>query len=102
MTQNLRKGQGVDRQLVSVIGPDGKTSVGFETELEFSRSELFAILRAKHRREQLAVLRRPVDVEPAGILRIGTPLENIEPQRIVGAPDAHVIGHNVKNAPELV
>ena len=87
---------------MSVIGPDGETSVGFEMELEFPRSQLLAILRAEHRREQLAVLSRPVDVEPAGILGIGTPLQNIEPQRIVGAPDAHVIGHDVQNSPEPV
>ena len=101
-TKDARKGQRVDRQLVSVIGPDGETSVLFEMELEFPRSQLFAILRAKHRREQLAVLSRPVDVEPAGILGIGTPFQNIEPQRIVGAPDAHVIGHDVQNSPEPV
>ena len=102
MPEDEREGQRVDRQLVSIIGPDGETSVLFEMELEFSRSQLFAILRAKHRREQLAVLSRPVDVEPAGILGVGTPLQNIEPQRIVGAPDAHVIGHNVQDSPEPV
>ena len=85
-----------------IIGPDGETSVGFETQFQFPRSQLLAILRAKHGREQLAVLGRPVDVEPAGILGIGTPLQNIEPQRIVGAPDAHVIGHDVQDSPEAV
>ena len=69
-------------------------------QLEFSRSQLFAILRAKHRRQQLAVLSRPVDIEPAGILGIGSPLENIEPQRIVGAPNAYVIGNDVEDSPK--
>src|ERR1700722_18682838 len=98
--EDKREGLRMDWQLVRVVGPDGETSVLFETEFKFPRSQLFAILRAKHRREQLAVLRRPVDVEPAGILGVGTPLQNIEPQRIVGAPDAPVIGHDVQDPPE--
>jgi hypothetical protein len=83
MTKNPRKGQRVDRQFVIVISPNGETPVGFEAELELARFQLLTILRAKHGRQELAVLGRPVDVEPARISRIGTPLENVEPQRIV-------------------
>src|ERR1700722_2512654 len=55
MPEDEREGERVDRQLVRIVGPDSETSVLFEMELEFSRSQRFAILRAKHRTEQLAV-----------------------------------------------
>ena len=100
MAKNLRIGQRTDGQLMGVVRPDRETPIGFEFELELAASELFAILRAQHRREQLPVLSRPIDVEPAGVVRVRTPLQNIEPQRIVGAPHAHVIGNEVQNSAE--
>ena len=100
VAKNLRIGQRTDGQLMGVVRPDRETPVRFEFELELAASELFAILRAQHRREQLPVLSRPIDVEPASVVGVRTPLQNIEPQRIVGAPHAHVIGNEVQNSAE--
>ena len=54
---------------------------------------------AEHRHEQLVVqvaaMRLPIDVEPAGVGRLRAPLEHVEPERVVGAADAHVIRHEI-------
>src|SRR5579863_1495055 len=102
MAKDKRKRQRMDRQLVGIVGPDGEAAVDLETKLKFSRLQLLAILRAKHRRKEFAVLGRPVDVEPGCISGIGAPFQNVEPERIVGAPHADVIGHDVENSTELM
>ena len=100
MAEDRGIGQRADRQFMLVIGPDGEAPVAFELELELARPQFLAILRAKHRREQLALLSGPVDVEPARISGLRPPFQNVEPQRIVGAPYAHMVGDDVENPPE--
>src|SRR5271163_5299495 len=45
-------------------------------------------------------MRRPVDVEPSGVTGLRPPFEHVEPERIVGAADAHVIRNEVENSLE--
>ena len=100
VAKNLRVSQRTDRQLMRVIGPDGETSVALELEPQLAAPELFPVLRAEHRRQKLALLRRPIDVEPTRILGMRAPLQNIEPQRVVGAPHAHVVGNDIEDSAE--
>ena len=101
MAKNLRIGQRADGELMGVVRPDRETPIGFEFELELAASELFSPYCAPSTgASSFPVLSRPIDVEPAGVVRVRTPLQNIEPQRIVGAPHAHVIGNEVQNSAE--
>ena len=84
-----------------IVGPYGELAGSFvELEHELAGVELDAVLIAEHRHEQLVVqvaaMRLPIDVEPACIRGVGAPLEHVEPQRVVGAADAHVIRHEVE------
>ncbi len=104
VAENERIGQGTDRKLVLVVGPHGEGAV-LELERELPAPQGFAVLLAEHRREQLALtcpFSRPVDVEPSGIARLGAPFEHVEPQRVVGAADSHMVGDKVQQATEAL
>ena len=99
--------QRADRQLVGVVGPDREAAVLLvELEVELPGLQHGAVLVAEKRHQQLvaqvAAVRVPVDVEPAGIGRIRAPFQHVEPQRIVGAADAHVVRHEIQHLPEPV
>src|SRR5205085_5941253 len=53
--------------------------------------------RQQHAAFQILAERIPIDVEIARIGRRLTPFENIEPPRIVGTPDRHMVWHDVEN-----
>ena len=87
---------------MGVVGPDREAAfllVEFEDELP--RLELDAVLVAEQRHEQLVVevaaVRVPVDVEPSGMSRIRAPFQHVEPERIVGAADAHMVRHEIEH-----
>ena len=101
VAEHLAIGERADRQLVSIVGPYGELAGGFvELEHELARVELDAVLIAEHRHQQLlvqvAAIRLPIDVEPPRVAGVGAPLEHVEPQRVVGAADSHVIRHEVE------
>ena len=63
-----------------------------------------AVLVAEERHQDLVLEVRgfgvPVDVEPPGIAGVHPPFEHVEPERIVGAADAHVVGHEIEDLAE--
>src|ERR1700742_4352647 len=68
---------------------------------QLSSRQFDAILVAEERRKyftlEIFVFRPPVDIEPSGIGGIWAPFEHIEPERIVGAADSHVVRHKIQN-----
>src|SRR6185312_13556042 len=44
----------------------------------------------------------PIDVEARCVRRALAPLEHVEPPRIVGVADAHVIGHKIEDKAEAI
>src|ERR1019366_7650297 len=86
-------------------GPDRKTAfIRVELYLELARLQLGSVLVTEERDEQLvmqiAIVRVPVDVEPAGVVGFGAPFEYVEPERVVGAANAHMVGHEVQDLAE--
>jgi hypothetical protein len=76
----------------------------FTVDDEFAGSQALGERAAQHRHQHLAgvVAALPVDVEPAGVLRLA-PLAQHTPPRLVGRfrlRDAGVVGHDVKDDPE--
>ena len=102
VAEDARVVQRADRQLVGVVGPDREAAfllVEFEDELP--RLEHDAVLVAEQGNEELvaevAAVRVPVDVEPSSMSRIGSPFQHVEPERIVGAADPHMVRHEIQH-----
>ena len=73
-------------------------------QLELAGSQLLAILGAEQRHQQLVLSSarsgsQSMSNQPA-YCGIRAPFQDVEPQRIVGAADAHVVGHEIENLPE--
>ena len=107
VAEDARVVQRADRQLVSIVGPDREAAfllVEFEGELP--RLQHGAVLVPKKGNEELvaqvAAVRVPVDVEPSGVSRIRSPLQHVEPERIVGAADPHMVRHEIQHLLEPV
>ena len=91
-----------DRQLVGSVGPDREGAVlGIEPEVQVSRHKLRAVVVTEDRHEKLVVevaaIRVPIDVEPPRIFGVRTPFEDIEPERIIGPADPHVVRHEIED-----
>ena len=91
-----------DRQLMSAVGPDREGAVfGIEAEIQVSRDEFGAVVVSEDRHEQfvaqVAPIRVPIDIEPTRVGGVRAPFENVEPERVVGAADAHVVRHEIKD-----
>ena len=107
IAQNARVVQRADRQLVRSVSPHGERSgLLLESQLELARVQLDSVLVSQKGRQQLVAkissLRLPIDIEPAGVRRIRTPLEHVQPVRIVRAAHTHVVGHEIQNLAEAV
>ncbi len=94
-------------QLVRVVGPDREAAGrGVEAQHELAGLEDGAVLLAEEGDQQLArqvaPVRLPVDVEPAGDVGVRAPFQHVEPPGVVGAADAHVVGHEVEDLAEAV
>ncbi len=93
-----RVAQRVDREAVLEV-PDAEAALlRIEGELEVALLQGLAVAVAEERHDELVAGPQPapVDVEGIGRRRQGAPFEHREPPRIVGAADAHVVGHDVE------
>ncbi len=84
------------------VGPDREAAIGLELQLQMAVAQFLSILRAENGAEQLAALRVPINVEPGGVVGMSSPFEHVEPNRIVGAADAHVVRHEIDDAADPV
>src|SRR5258708_7518497 len=106
-TQNAFVMYWANWQLVAVICPDGETA-GLRLELEHqpARFQNCTVLVAEKRHQKfvlkVAPVRFPIDVEPSGVFRFRTPLQNIEPPGIVRTSHPHMIGDEVENLPQSI
>src|SRR5580658_8184223 len=79
---------------------------GIELQLQRPTLEFDAVLVAEHGYQdfvvQVAPLRIPIDIEPAGVRGVCSPFEHVEPQWVVRSAHPHVIGHEVENLLERV
>ena len=92
---------------MGVIGPDRETArLRIVAEPQLAGFEFAAILLAEKGHQysvaQIRPVGVPVDVEPAGMDRIRPPFEHVEPEGIVGPPDAHVVRHEIQDLAEAV
>ena len=92
---------GRDRQQLVVVADDEQAvAIG---ELQLLALEDGAVLIAEDRDEhfvgELVLHRMPFDVEEASEARARPVLEHVEPPRIRGLGDAHVIRHDVEHVP---
>ena len=96
--------QRADRQLVRIVGPDGEAARLRSNGARVAGFKDGAILIAKERHQQLvaqiASVRVPIDVEPTCVVGCWAPFQHVEPQRIVGTADAHVVGHEIEHLAE--
>ena len=96
-----------DRQHVCVVGPYRQRPGDLvKLQSQFAALKFHAILIAKQGYEhflmQVTAIRIPFDVEPAGVNRLLTPFEYVEPQRIVSPADTHMIRDHIENLSELL
>ena len=96
----------VDRKAVPVV-PDRELAGGrVEGELELAALQHETVVVGQDRHEHAAghglVERPPVDVEESGVPRGRSVLQHVEPPRVVGAHDPHVIGHHVDHEAHAV
>src|SRR5262245_6496533 len=103
--EDARVIQWTDRQLVRVIGPDGKAPFApIEFQNELPRFQYLPVLVTQDGDEQfvpqIPAIRIPIDIEPACITRFRSPFEDVQPERIVGATHSHVIWHEIENLTE--
>ena len=89
------------RKTVLVI-PGAEAALGhIEAQFNLAAFEHRPVLVAEHRQQhaafQILAERIPIDVEITRIGRGLAPFENIEPPRIVGTPDRHMVGHDVED-----
>src|ERR1041385_445622 len=89
-------GTGCDRQFLIVVLKNRASVLNFENE--FLAIEYIAVWLAQNRQQHF--LRFPVNVKEAGITRVLSLLQDIEPPRIVQA-GAHVIGDDIENQPHV-
>ena len=97
--------QRTNRQLVRIVGPHGEAAgLRVEAEHELARFQHRPVLVAEQRHQQLvmqiASVRVPIDVEPAGVFGCWAPFQHVEPPRIIGAADAHMVGHEIEHLTE--
>src|ERR1019366_9632508 len=96
-----------DRQHMRLVGPYRQRPGGLvKLKSQFSTLKFHAILSAEQGYEhflvQVTAIGVPFDVEPAGVYRLRTPFEDVEPQRIIGATDTHVIRDHIENLSEVL
>src|SRR6202022_326867 len=100
--QNTVVVQQTHRQLVRVVSPNRKTAFRrIKLEDELSRFKHGSVLRTQSGDEQLvmkvALVGVPIDVEPSSVDGLLPPFQHVQPQRIIGTPNPHVIGYEVQN-----
>src|SRR5260370_37885182 len=49
---------------------------------------------------QIAPVRVPIDIEPARVFGRRAPLQHVEPPRIIGTANTHVVGHEIEHLTE--
>jgi hypothetical protein len=87
-----------DREFVLVVPDAERAFRRIELQREGALFEGLTVALAEEGHHELVVGTepRPVDVERVGRGREATPFQHGEPPRIVGAADAHVVGHDVE------
>jgi len=99
--------QRVNRQFVRVVGPYGKAaSLRVEPEHQLPRFQNGPVLVAEERHEQLVVqitsIRLPINVKPARVFGCRTPLQYVDPPRIIGTAHAHVVGDEIEHLTKTI
>ena len=96
--EDRRVAEGPDRELVLVV-PDAEGALlGVELQFEMAVLQRLAVALAEERDHEVAARAEalPIDVEGVGEGRERPPFQHREPPRVVGAADAHVVGHDVE------
>ena len=97
-----RIAQRADREAVLEMPEAEAAAALVARQLQLTLLERIAIAPAEEGQHQLAVGAEalPVDVEGHGMGRELPPFDHREPPRIVGAADAHMVGHDVEDQAE--
>ena len=78
--------------------------LGVVAQPDLAGVERLGVGPAEDRKQKLVAWiepqRLPLDVEVARVRRCTSPLEHVEPPRIVGRQHTHVIGHEIDDEPE--
>ena len=101
LLQDLAVSIWADRQSMLVI-PGGKAAFGVVVaKRDLAAFQRFAIGAAKNRNQNAAAgspgQGLPIDIERGRVGGFRSPFQDIEPPRIVGVVNAHVIGHEIEN-----
>ena len=96
----------IDRQFMIEIPGSKTAALGIVFELDFASLQRIAVRPAQDRQQHAGVAavgkRIPVDIEETRVQRLRSPFQDVEPPRIVGVPDTHVIGYEIEDQAEVV
>src|SRR4029450_1889166 len=98
---NLAVAVGSDGQPMFEV-PDGEASLpGIVPKLDFATFKRLAIGASENRNEDAAARtcrqRVPIDIERSSSRGFRSPFQDVEPPRIVGVMDAHMVGNEIEN-----
>src|SRR3569623_1402075 len=101
---NQAIGVGADREAMRALDPRREVAAVLSPSLDRPPVERFAEAGPQERNENLVlerrIGRRPVDVEPVSEMTARLPAQDVQPLRIFGAADAHVVRNDVVNDTE--
>ena len=104
--QHLAVALRIDRQLVLEIPGREAAAFGVVFELDLTALQRLAIGPSENGEKQSGIAAErdalPINIERGGMRRLGSPFEHVEPPRIVGAADPHVVRHEVEDQADLV
>ncbi|RMS12533.1 hypothetical protein ALP75_203718 [Pseudomonas syringae pv. actinidiae] len=83
-----------------------RAALGVEAQGDFSGLQHGAVITAQKRQQQLAFQQRvrgiPLDVEEVCVRAATSPFQQVQPPRVIGAADGHVVGHDVEDQAHAV
>ncbi len=83
-----------------------RTMLCVEAQRDFAGLQYRAVIAAQERQQQLAfqqwVRRIPLNVEELCIRAATAPFQQVQPPRVVGTADRHVVGHDIENQAHTV
>jgi hypothetical protein len=104
--QNQRVIAWADREAVFVVLRIKRSVFGIELQRQRAGLQGFAIIAAQKRHQQLAleqgVGRVPLDIEKFAVGAQAAPLEQVQPPRVIGTANGHVVGDNVEDQAHVV
>ena len=75
------------------------------SQLDFTAFQRFAVGRSENRDQDATARMRgqglPIDIERSSAGRFRSPFQDVEPPRIVGIVNAHVVGHEIEDEPDI-